>query len=99
MVHILQVLCPQRHCIIALAFMPEDRTPEQAIEDGKALIKGLVEDKALNHWCALCGGKEFSYEVGVTRYKTIEEARPHLEQHEQKMLLSRAILLSDPARQ
>jgi hypothetical protein len=76
MVLLAQCLCPRRHCILAAA--ADDRDAEalrQVLMDG---VRRLLLTKALHPWCGLCGAGEgsWTYEVGRTRFATLEEARP-----------------------
>jgi hypothetical protein len=53
-VHIVQCLCPQRHCICAIAYQPGERhTPETVIEKFRAQVEAAIQTKALNPWCGL----------------------------------------------
>ena len=89
-VHIVQCLCPLRHCIMAFAYEPgitaaggsdqEDvtLTPENAPGVLRDIITRATERHWLNPWCGICKSREFIYEDGATKYATIEEARPHI---------------------
>lgn len=70
MICIVQLLCPARHCIMAVVFDERDMTRREA-------VIGLREDtKALdvNPWCGICGSQILSYQVEATCFKTMAEA-------------------------
>jgi hypothetical protein len=78
-VYLAQALCPQHHCILAAA--ADDRAPEalrQRLLDG---VQGLLGCHAINPWCGLCGAgaASWTFEVGRTRFATLEEAKPALD--------------------
>lgn len=78
-VHIIQLLCPSRHCIVALAYEGNDHEKHKA--DLEANIERLVVEKKVIHpWCGLCGAKreKWKYETAPTTFSTIEEAMPTL---------------------
>ena len=88
MVWITQLLCPERHCLIAVAWDDKERTSV----DGDALIKVMSEKMALRPWCALCGSKQLHTEHGKTSWTTMEEALPHIKATEAANIASRALL-------
>jgi hypothetical protein len=79
-VWIAQCLCPQRHCIMAAA--GEAATREEAEERlGQPLreqVEELLEAKAINPWCAICGSTEWRIDLGRTAFLTLDEAKPSL---------------------
>jgi hypothetical protein len=74
-----RVLCPARHCVIAVADECDTRKQAEGLR-GKlqARFDQLCESKVLNRRCDLCGSTAFHIEVGRTRFKTLEEATPFL---------------------
>jgi cytidine deaminase len=91
MVKIVQTLCRNRHCIIAAT--ADGPTDESMTVFMQYTIARFVEEKAMNPHCGLCGSpiNEWSYEVGETRFETMEEARPALFKMEQQNLETRAL--------
>jgi hypothetical protein len=97
MIHIMQVLCPKRHCFMAVAW--DDTTSDQAEIAYKL-------DEVFDEWvkagnprvCALCGATDFMLDDGVTRFKTLEEAQPYLIEQEWLQWLSREAILRGPER-
>jgi hypothetical protein len=85
---IVQLLCPARHCIMALLFDERDMTREAAI----IALRGQVEGLALNPWCGICGSSVLAYEIGTTRFKTMAEATPFVRATEHANIMSRARL-------
>lgn len=91
---IVQCLCPDRHCIMALAFDPADLAEAEAVARLKALVHAALNDSTINPWCALCGPtrgpSSWFYEAAPTRFRTMEEAEPALRQAEADQLRTRA---------
>lgn len=90
-VHIAQILCPKRHCIIALVYPAEDYTDDEA----KAMIEGrfkeLIDTKAINPWCGLCNSRDLRCEAARTKFATMEEALPHVKTEEAKQKITAAL--------
>lgn len=87
MIHIVQYLCPQRHCIVAALYDPSTTTREATIEAMKA---GMAKMK-LNPWCHLCGSGELHFEDARSQFATLEQAIPAAKMMEMYNLLTRAI--------
>jgi hypothetical protein len=92
MIHIIQVLCPDRHCVLGMAYDPVDLAPDEAMLGFKQLVQQLLDSKALNPHCGICGSTCWGYDDAATKYETIEEARPYLEESERAQALARAVL-------
>ena len=97
-IHIAQILCPKRHCIIALAYPAEDYTDEQGMAMVDAQFTDLLDRKVINPVCALCAATEFHCEAGRTKYQTMQEAMPHLRENEARQLLTQLLWKTHPAR-
>lgn len=91
MIHLIQVLCPDRHAIFAIGYDPETLSPEDAMRGLKVLTQEMIDTHIINPWCGLCGSTCWAYEDRVTSFTTIEEARPVLENEECKQILTRAL--------
>jgi len=87
-IRIVQCLCPSRHCIAAIAYDPADRDDEAAIAGLRDMLGESIASGVLNPWCALCLSRQWHYEVGVTRFHSLEEARPHLMTAQAEQLLT-----------
>jgi hypothetical protein len=71
MVRIVQVLCPDRHCIVGACY---DDTDPETKERAHAGLASLL--KTINPWCGICGSTKLEFEDMPTKYKTLEDARP-----------------------
>lgn len=69
-----QLLCPQRHCIGAMAFDPEISTENEV----KVLLSAGLAGLGANPWCGICGSPELKFETGDTKFDSMSEALPHL---------------------
>jgi hypothetical protein len=94
-IHLVQCLCPKRHCIFAIAFVHPEVTDEEATKIAKAQWQEGVESGGLNPWCALCNSQDMRFEVGQTRFGTMAEAMPHLEEMQREQIATRARLLRE----
>ena len=97
-IHLAQILCPQRHCIIALVYPSEDFTDEQGAKMIEAQLKDWLDKKILNPWCGLCASREFHTETGVTKFQTMKEAMPHVQEEELKQMLTQLAWKANVAR-
>jgi thiol-disulfide isomerase/thioredoxin len=80
-VRIVQLLCPQRHCVLATAYESPDgaELPEIGARlDGQ--FKSLTDRGEMNPWCGLCRSRNLHAEDRATRFETMTEAMPHLEE-------------------
>jgi hypothetical protein len=48
----------------------------------KELVRELIAAGTINPWCGLCDSRAWDYEDRVTRFQTVEEAKPELERCE-----------------
>lgn len=94
-VWIAQCLCPQRHCILAAAGAAEDaRDAEEHIANPlRTRMAGLLKSGAINAWCGLCHSPADSwrYEIGSTRFASMEEAAEALRRSEREQAVTRAV--------
>jgi hypothetical protein len=93
-VWVAQCLCPDRHCILAatgVADSAEAASADIAWPLREAVEKAL-QAALLNPWCGLCHAPphEWRYEVGRTRFSTLEEAAPLLQRLEAEQAATRA---------
>ena len=93
MVRLVQCLCgPNRHAILALAYQ------EGQVEDAVGILhrqmEELIASRGINPWCGICHARQegWQYEDGPTKFETLEEARPALEEIQQANLRARDIL-------
>lgn len=94
-VRIVQLLCPERHCVLAVAY----QSPTGEADPIKsALLRetfdGLLEKKALNPWCGICRSTRLTCEDSETVFKTMEEAGPFLQESVRKQEATAAYLRS-----
>lgn len=96
MIRLVQCLCPARHCLMAVAYEPEDEgcTPTQAMDALRMVFEKAVRENIFNPWCGLCGSRELKYEDAISIYKTMDEARPALEQMEREQAFTRQAFAS-----
>jgi hypothetical protein len=92
MIHIIQLLCPQRHCVYAVAYDVEEMPDDVALAMFQLQFDKWVDEKVLNRECGICKSTKLEYETRRTKWKTKEEAMPALKQLEQEQLATRAII-------
>lgn len=96
MIKIAQLLCPSRHCFMAIAFDGADRTDD---EGARLLGEASYQHMVRNGWkCALCGSMEYKIEIGETRFATMEQALPAIRACETDQLATRAYLTGPQTR-
>jgi len=91
---IVQCVCPKRHCILALAADLRTVRPIRAIKILQNSVRTMVASGMMNPHCGLCNASisEWGYEVGGTRFETLQEAEPVLRAAEEAQLRSAAYL-------
>jgi hypothetical protein len=77
MVKIVQLLCPQRHCILATAYEEERANFEDACKGLELMVSEVGPYK---RQCMICGSRDLRFEEGTTKFKTLVEAAPALTQ-------------------
>lgn len=91
MVKLVQLLCPQRHCLVASMYEEE----RSSFEEACTMLRDMLAPKGpFNPWCALCGSHELHFEQGNTSFKTLVEAGPTIDETARKNAESRALLES-----
>lgn len=97
-VWIAQCLCPQRHCILASAGEADDATAAEktVVAELRKQMDALLLAGVLNPWCGLCkaAAADWHYEVGRTRFASMDEAQESLKTIEREMAMT-AILYGD----
>lgn len=91
MVHIVQLLCPVRHCLLSAAY-------EQGIgsfEESRKMLEDMIGPKgAFNARCEICGSVILHFEDAPTTFATLKEAMPSLMESQSKQMATRAVLES-----
>lgn len=83
-----QLLCPQRHCILATAYDREENEPAKV----EAVLMKAPTTGLLNPWCGICGSRELRVEHGKLFTDDWDEAMVFLKAAEAANLETRAIL-------
>jgi len=81
-VRIVQLLCPERHCIISTAYESPDgaEIPEIA-QRLRERFEEMVK-AGLNPWCGICLSRKLEPEDRPSIFATMKEAIPHLREAE-----------------
>lgn len=88
-VHIVQLLCPERHCIMATYYESPNgkELPEIACllrEKFDAFVKA-----GANPWCGICKSRDLHIEDRATKYATIAEAKPAIDELARQQAITR----------
>jgi hypothetical protein len=83
-----QLLCPQRHCILALAYDIEEHKPADIEEK----LNAAMTLKVINPWCGICRSRHLHVEHGKLSTDDWDEAMVMLRANEAAQLATRAIL-------
>ncbi len=88
-VRIVQLLCPLRHCVVALAYQTSDgaEQPQMAAR----MMEGFA-DSGANPWCGLCHSRNLNPEDRPTMFATMEDAAPYLAVYAARQAETRAYL-------
>jgi hypothetical protein len=99
-VWIAQIMCQQRHTILAAAGEAADqrRAIPEIAEPLREAVGELVSIGAINPWCGICGAPREAWRVdlGRTAFTTIEEAKPALAELQQLNQIGNAIMGGHP---
>ena len=87
-VYIIQCLCPQRHCILALAYEAGEQNT-QRLADLQAAVGKMIATGEIDPWCGICQSRERTYETAKTRFRTMEEAMGPLSENAKQQALTR----------
>jgi len=76
MIHLIQCMCPQRHCILAMGFDPQDMAVVEAEHLFQEQVERWIGLKIVNRRCVMCGdvAVELHYETETTVFRTMDEA-------------------------
>lgn len=85
-----QLLCPQRHCILALAYDIEDTKPAEIEARFSMILTSTMN--LMNPWCGICGSRKLHVEHGKLATDDWDEATAILREAEQKNLATRQVL-------
>jgi hypothetical protein len=89
-VRMVQLLCPERHCVMGFAYESEDgKADRQMSVCVTTRFDLMVKTGYVNPWCGLCKSKDLHTEDGATVFATMEEARPRLLEMEREQAAAR----------
>jgi len=93
MIHITQYLCPQRHAILAAAWDDALVEPALALRSFEDQVEHLHFTGVLRRRCEICcKDVPLHFEDGVTGFRTMEEAAPHLAAQQAAQMRTREFL-------
>jgi hypothetical protein len=78
-VRIVQLLCPERHCIIATYYESPDG---EAIPEMTDRLREMFADflkAGANPWCGICNSRNLHPEDAASIFATMAEAKPFIE--------------------
>jgi hypothetical protein len=88
-VRIVQLLCPSRHCIVSTAYESPDGAEIPEMTERLLDIFADWVAKGTNPWCGLCYSRNLRPEDRPTKYATLAEAMPHLEEMQRQQAVTR----------
>jgi hypothetical protein len=88
MVRIVQLLCSERHCLLAVAYEEGKST----FEKSRAAMEKFISSGQINCHCGICGSRDLIYEDGETKFLRLEEAGPWLASQMDANIRTRALL-------
>ena len=89
-VYIVQLKCPNNHCVMGLAGEFEtDESANAALSYAIGEMMGnAVKEGLVNYECGICHSHQLRPQVAATRFTTMAEAKPHLDQAEKDQMAS-----------
>jgi hypothetical protein len=94
-VWIAQCLCPARHCVLATAgeAASEAAAKETIVDPLRAQVAEALKSGVINPWCGLCNARAetWRYDLGRTRFRSMDEAAPELLRIEAEQAATRAL--------
>lgn len=94
MIWLTQLMCPQRHCLTAVAWDEHKNSAQAAETLLREGFRDAVGKGSLNPFCGLCRSETLHCESRVTPWSTMDEAVTHLKRAEQQNLLVAAAAAS-----
>jgi hypothetical protein len=91
MIHIIQCLCPARHCIVGLAYDSTEFFLDDVMAAFKRRVATAIQIGMINPWCGICLSRVWHYEDSATKYATLEDAAQHLARLQESNALARRL--------
>lgn len=89
-VRIIQLLCPERHCLFMVAYQTDDG---QAVPTLAEKARAFYLEKAHGDGaCGICRSRDLNTEDGLTIWATTEEAKPYLMELQQRQIAARRFI-------
>ena len=73
-VRLVQLLCPNRHAIVAGAYLPGQST----FDDTVAVLRNKLQALEAEWRCGICGSRRLAFEDAETHFDSLEQAAPEL---------------------
>lgn len=90
--HLIQLLCPARHCVLGAIYDPERETKEECIK----MLDSKRREFRMHPWCGLCGSTKLEYEDRVTGFESVSDALPFAAELQVANAMARAIAAGLP---
>jgi len=71
MIHLVQLLCPSRHCIIAAFY---DAARGGNYEDTRDILIKRMDELGVDQFCGICGSMVLTWEVQGTKCTDMKQA-------------------------
>lgn len=96
-VHLVQCLCPARHCIMAATFQEPPGIQEQALELLRGSIEQTIAGGRLNPQCEICKAPrdQWSFEIATIDGVTLDEIMPALRHQEAAQMQTQAAIKAE----
>jgi len=88
MIRMIQLLCPNRHAIVAAFYNDETSGHCEVVAE----MKAALDQAKANPWCGICGSAHLEFEDRPTDYQTIDEAKASAQAVAMVNAYSRSIL-------
>ncbi len=90
-VRLVQLLCPNRHAIVAGAYLPGEST----FDDTVAVLRNKLQALEAEWRCGICGSRRLAFEDAETHFRSLEQAAPELARWQAANLYARKVIDSE----
>ena len=88
MVRIVQLLCPERHCLVAAPYEDDRMTFRECCD----ALKTAFDTGGFNSHCGICGSRDLHFEDGAKEFSNLKEAAPSLQAMMEQNMHTRTLL-------
>ena len=85
-VYLAQLMCANRHCIVAVPGEYENDQDAAALDQ---MVRDGFKAGGFDPWCGICRSRSLHVEIGATQWASLAEAMPYMKAAEAAQLATR----------